>query len=202
MIDEIIIATGNKHKVEEISAMLKDLNIKVVPMSDLASFPKTIEDGETLKDNAAKKAREAAEFYKKWALADDTGLEVDYLNGAPGVYSARYAGEPCTYEDNNKKLLSALSGVPKEKRTAKFRCVIAIASPTGEMFFADGEIFGIISDVLSGTNGFGYDPVFFVPEQNKTFAELSAGVKNEISHRAKALKKAKEIIRKINRGVA
>ncbi|MDR1941781.1 MAG: XTP/dITP diphosphatase [Endomicrobium sp.] len=198
MIKELIIATGNKHKVEEISQILKDLNIKVIPMSDMASFPKTIEDGATLRENAAKKAKEAAVFYNKWVLADDTGLEVDFLNGEPGVYSARYAGQNCSYEDNNNKLLNALEGVAQEKRTAKFKCVIAIASPQAQIYFAEGEIFGIISGVLSGSNGFGYDPIFFVPEENKTFAQLSAQVKNKISHRAKALQKAKEIIKKIN----
>ncbi|AKL97527.1 XTP/dITP diphosphatase [Endomicrobium proavitum] len=197
MIDEIIIATGNKHKVEEISAILKDLNIKVIPMSELQSFPKTVEDGDTLKTNAEKKAKEAAAFFKKWVIADDTGLEVDYLNGAPSVYSARYAGENCSYDDNNKKLLAALSDVPQEKRTAKFKCVIAVASPEGKTYFAEGEIFGIITNALSGTNGFGYDPVFFVPAQNKTFAELSADIKNKISHRAQALQKAKKIIEAI-----
>jgi len=197
MIKEIILATGNKHKVEEISAILKDIGIKVIPMISFPTYPKTVEDGETLHDNAAKKAREAALFFKSWVIADDTGLEVDYLNGAPGVYSARYAGEHCSYEDNNNKLLAALKGVPKEKRTAKFRCVIAVSSPEGDVSFADGEIFGIISDKVAGTNGFGYDPVFFVPEENKSFAELSAEVKNKISHRARALEKAKELIKQL-----
>jgi len=197
LIKEIIIATGNKHKVEEISAILKDLNIKAIPMISFPSYPKTVEDGKTLEENAAKKAKEAALFFKKWALADDTGLEVDYLDGAPGVYSARYAGEPCTYEDNNNKLLNNLKNAPDEKRTAKFRCVIAISSPEGTVSLADGQIFGIISKTTAGINGFGYDPVFFVPEYNKTFAELSSEIKNKISHRSKALQKAKEIIKNI-----
>ncbi|MCL2390093.1 MAG: XTP/dITP diphosphatase [Endomicrobia bacterium] len=198
MIKEIIVATGNKHKVEEISAILKDLNIKVIPMTSFPSYPKTVEDGKTLAENASKKAKEAAEFFKKWVIADDTGLEVDFLNGEPGVYSARYAGENCSYEDNNTKLLGKLKDVPDEKRTAKFRCVIAVSSPEGAVSLADGQIFGIISKIAAGVNGFGYDPVFFVPEYNKTFAELSSEVKNKVSHRANALQKAKEIIRAIN----
>jgi XTP/dITP diphosphohydrolase len=194
MIKELIIATGNKHKVEEIKAVLKDLDIKIIPMTDLLSFPKTVEDGATLFENAEKKAKEAALFYGKWALADDTGLEVDYLGGAPGVYSARFAGEHCSYDDNNKKLLDLLKDVPSKKRTAKFACVIALSSPQGQCNFVRGEIFGIITDAISGSNGFGYDPIFFVPEENKTFAQISSETKNKISHRAKALQKAKEII--------
>jgi len=199
MIDEIIIATGNRHKVAEINDILADLNIKVIPMTDFPQHPKTVEDGKTLQENAAKKAKEAAAFFKKWALADDTGLEVDYLNGDPGVYSARYAGDGCTYDDNNRKLLTALKDAPKDKRGAQFRCVIAVSSPEGETTFAEGKIFGIITEHLAGDKGFGYDPVFFVPEQNKTFAELNADVKNKISHRAQALQKMKEIIKAINK---
>lgn len=198
MIDEIIIATGNRHKVAEIKDILSDLNIKVTPMTDFQSYPKTVEDGNTLEENAAKKAKEAALFFKKWAIADDTGLEVDYLNGEPGVFSARYAGAGCTYNDNNKKLLASLKDAPKDKRGAHFRCVIAISSPEGEVVFAEGKIFGIISEHLAGDKGFGYDPIFFVPEQNKTFAELDADIKNSISHRALALLKAKEIIKKLS----
>jgi XTP/dITP diphosphohydrolase len=199
MIDEIIIATGNRHKVAEINDILADLNIKVIPMTDFPQHPKTVEDGKTLQENAAKKAKEAAAFFKKWALADDTGLEVDYLNGDPGVYSARYAGDGCTYDDNNRKLLTALKDAPKDKRGAQFRCVIAVSSPEGETTFAEGKIFGIITEHSAGDKGFGYDPVFFVPEQNKTFAELNADVKNKISHRAQALQKMKEIIKAINK---
>lgn len=198
MIEEIIIATGNKHKVEEIKDILKDLNIKVIPMTDFPSYPETVEDGETLEENAAKKAKEAAVFFNKWAIADDTGLEVDYLDGAPGVYSARYAGEDCSYEDNNKKLLEVLKGVPANNRSARFRCIIAVSSPVGEISLAEGKIFGTISETFAGDKGFGYDPIFFVPEENKTFAELAAEVKNRISHRGKALQKAKDIVKRLS----
>jgi XTP/dITP diphosphohydrolase len=194
MIKEIILATGNKHKVQEMKEILKDLSIKVTPMISFPQYPNTEEDGKTLEENAIKKARETAKFFGKWTLADDSGLEVDYLDGAPGVYSARYAGEKCLYEDNNNKLLKVLDGVVLEKRTAKFRTVIAISSPDGKINLAEGKIFGIISLQSLGSNGFGYDPVFYVPEYGKTFAELSTDIRNSISHRAIALQKAKEII--------
>jgi XTP/dITP diphosphohydrolase len=197
MIKEIILASENKDKEEEIKSVLKDLNIEIIPMISFPKYPVIIEDGKTLEENASKKAREAAKFFNKWAIADDSGLEVDYLNGAPSVYSARYAGEKCSYEDNNKKLLKALEGVPKEKRTAKFRTVIAISSPSGEIRLTYGEIFGIVTLQFKGTNGFGYDPIFYIPEYGKTFSELNPEVKNSISHRAKALRKAKEIIKKL-----
>lgn len=199
MIEEIIIATGNRHKVSEIKDILKDLDIKITPMTDFPDYPRIVEDGKTLEENAAKKAREAALFFKKWAIADDTGLEVPYLNGEPGIFSARYAGIGCTYEDNNKKLLSALKDAPPDKRSAVFRCAIAISSPEGETVFAQGRIFGIISEHAAGNKGFGYDPIFFIPQQNKTFAELEEDLKNKISHRALALQKAKEIIKNLNK---
>jgi XTP/dITP diphosphohydrolase len=197
MIKEIILATGSKHKVEEIKEILKDLDIKVIPMIFFSEYPNTKEDGKTFEENAIKKAKEAAEFFGKWTLADDSGLEVDYLNGEPGVYSARYAGENCSYDDNNKKLLNALHKVPEEKRTAKFRTVIAISSPDEKISLAEGKIFGIISFQTLGGNGFGYDPLFYIPKYGKTFAQLSRDTKNSISHRAIALQKAKEIIKSL-----
>jgi XTP/dITP diphosphohydrolase len=140
-IDEIILATGNKHKVFEIKDILKDLGIAVKPMIEFDKYPEVVEDGNTLEENAVKKAAEVAKFFNKWALADDTGLEVAYLNGAPGVYSSRYAGEDCSYDDNNQKLLKALSGVPSEERKAKFRCVIALSDPKGNIhIISNGEI--------------------------------------------------------------
>jgi XTP/dITP diphosphohydrolase len=197
MIKEIIVATGNIHKVEEIKSILKDLDIEIIPMTSFSKYPKIVENGKTLKENATKKAKEAAAFFKKWAIADDSGLEVDYLNGCPGVYSARYAGKECSYDDNNKKLLAALEGVSNEKRTANFRTVVAISSPDGKIYLADGKISGTITSQGVGVSGFGYDPVFYIPELKKTFAELSLEVKNSISHRAEALQKAKEIIRSL-----
>ncbi|OEG71624.1 hypothetical protein ATZ36_02560 [Candidatus Endomicrobiellum trichonymphae] len=198
MIKEIVLATKNRHKNEEIKSILKDLDIKIIPMTSFPDYPATIEDGATLEENAAKKAREAAEFFKKWAIADDSGLEVDYLNGSPGIYSARYAGRNCSYDDNNKKLLAELKNVPEEKRTANFRTVIAVASPDGRLFLADGKIFGTIKRHTVGIDGFGYDPVFYVPEYGKTFAELSCEIKNSLSHRAEALQKVKKIIKNLS----
>jgi XTP/dITP diphosphohydrolase len=197
MIEEIILATGNKDKVEEMKEVLKDLSIKITPMISFPRYPSTEEYGKTLEGNAIKKASEASKFFGKWTLADDTGLEVDYLDGAPGVYSARYAGEKYLYEDNNNKLLKVLNGIPLEKRTAKFRTVIAISSPDGKIKLTEGKIFGIIALQPVGRNGFGYDPVFYIPEYGKTFAELSTGRKNSISHRAIALQKAEKIIKSL-----
>jgi XTP/dITP diphosphohydrolase len=197
MIKEIILATGNRHKVQEMKEILKDLDIKVTPMISFLQYPNTEEDGKTLEENVIKKAKESAKFFGKWTLADDSGLEVNYLDGAPGVYSARYAGEKCLYDDNTNKLLKVLDGVPLEKRTAKFRTVIAISSPNGKVNLAEGKIFGTIIFRSLGSNGFGYDTVFYVPEYGKTFAELSTDIKNSISHRAIALQKIKEIIKSL-----
>ncbi|MDR1122661.1 MAG: XTP/dITP diphosphatase [Endomicrobium sp.] len=197
MIKEIVLATGNRHKVEEIKEILKGLSIKITPMIFFLQYPIIKEDGKTLEENAIKKASEVSKFFGKWALADDSGLEVDYLDGAPGVYSARYAGEKCFYKDNNSKLLKALDGVPFEKRTAKLRTVVAISSPDGKINLLEGKIFGIIALQSMGDNGFGYDPVFYVPGHGKTFAELSINTKNSISHRAIVLQKAKEIIKNL-----
>ncbi|MDR1418468.1 MAG: RdgB/HAM1 family non-canonical purine NTP pyrophosphatase [Endomicrobium sp.] len=197
MIKKIVVATTSKHKQEEIKSLLKDLGIEVIPMTFFKEYPKTIEDGKTLKDNAIKKAKEAARFFNSWVISDDSGLEVDYLNGAPGVLSARYAGKDCLFKDNIKKLLNTLKDVSFEKRAAKFRTIIAIADPSGKLYLSEGEIYGIISPVERGLYNFGYDPIFYIPHYNKTFAELPPEVKNTISHRAKALQKAKVILKKL-----
>ena len=140
---EIILATGNKHKVVEIKDILKDLPVTIKPMTDFDKYPDVVEDGQTLQDNAIKKATEVAKYFNSWAIADDTGLEVNYLNGAPGVYSSRYAGENCSYADNNNKLLKALNGVQMENRQAQFRCVIALSDPQGNVkILAEGKIKG------------------------------------------------------------
>ena len=186
---EIILATGTKHKVVEIKDILKDLSVTIKPMTDFEKYPEVVEDGQTLQDNAIKKATEVAKYFNCWAIADDTGLEVNYLNGAPGVYSSRYAGENCSYADNNNKLLKALNGVQMENRQAQFRCVIALSDPQGNVkILAEGKIKGYIAESLSGTTGFGYDPLFYVPKYEQTFAELGEEIKNQISHRAMALK--------------
>jgi XTP/dITP diphosphohydrolase len=191
VIKKIVVATTSKYKQEEIKSLLKDLDIEVIPMTSFKEYPKTIEDGKTLKDNAIKKAKESAQFFNSWVIADDTGLEVDYLNGQPGVLTARYAGQDCRFEDNIKKLLNALKDVPFEKRTARFRTIAAIANPCGQLYLSEGEIYGIISLDKKGLYNFGYDSIFYIPQCRKTFAELTSGEKNTISHRAKALQKAK-----------
>ncbi len=193
----LVLATGNRHKVEEIREILKDLPVAVKPVSEFPGVPDVVEDGATLRDNAVKKARSVALCLKQWTLADDTGLEVDALNGAPGVYSARWSGEGCSYDDNNRKLLDSLRGLPCEKRTARFRCVIALSDPEGNTRAVDGQIDGIIGGECRGGLGFGYDPLFVVPEQGMTFAELPMDVKNGISHRGRALRKARELLKEI-----
>ena len=194
---ELILSTRNKHKVEEISKILKGFGIEITSLDDFKDAPEVEEDGDTLAENASKKARTIAMHLGKWALADDTGLEVKYLNGEPGVYSARWAGEDCSYSDNNKKLLRELDGIPKSKRKACFKCVIALSSPKGKVHCVEGRINGIIAEKEMGNKGFGYDPLFVVPEYGKSFAQLGSTIKNKISHRARALKKAKKLINKI-----
>ncbi len=191
---EIVLATNNKHKIKEISDILKDFPVKIIPLSKFKDIPEVIEDGKTLEENAEKKARTIALKTKKWSLADDSGLEVNFLNSEPGVYSARWAGEHCSYEDNNKKLLNHLNGVPKSKRKAKFRTVIALADPRGRTSTVEGSIYGFITEIMLGSNGFGYDPLFLPSGHNKTLAQLSSEKKNKISHRAIALRKAKKLI--------
>ena len=194
---EIVLASRNRHKGEELSAMLGDLGIQIRTLEDFPAAPEVEEDGMTCEANAIKKAREIARATGLTAVADDTGLEVDALGGRPGVFAARYAGEHATYEDNYRKLLQELAGVPRPKRTARFLTVAAIALPSGDVHVAQGILEGLITEKAIGDRGFGYDPVFLVPELRKTLAELAAGEKNRVSHRAKAFVQAKEILRTI-----
>ncbi len=193
MID-IVLATRNQNKIREIKNVFKDLKIKFLSLKEFPDSPYVEEDGMTLEENAIKKASQIAKFTGKIALSDDSGLEVEALSGKPGVYSSRFAGEDATYEDNNKKLLALMEGIPHKKRKAQFKCVIAIAKPTGETQTVEGAIKGIIANECRGKNGFGYDPVFLIPEHGKTFAEITLEEKNKISHRAKALQKAKKML--------
>lgn len=195
MLKELVLATRNRHKGEELAAMLGDLGIRIRTLADFPGVPEVDEDGATCEANAVKKAIEIAQATGLPAVADDTGLEVDALGGRPGVFAARYAGEHATYEDNCRKLLQELAGVPRAKRSAKFLTVAAIALPGGEVQVAQGILEGLITEEPVGSQGFGYDPVFLVPELGKTLAELTAAEKNRISHRAKAFGKAKEILR-------
>ena len=186
MVRELVLATRNRHKGEELAALLGDLGIRIRTLEEFPEAPEVIEDGETCEANAVKKARAIAEAIGLPAVADDTGLEVDALGGRPGIFAARYAGEGATYEDNWRKLLKELAAVPRERRTARFVTVAAMAFPADGVQVARGVLEGQIAEAPRGTQGFGYDPVFFVPELGKTLAQLSADQKNRVSHRAKA----------------
>ena len=189
-----MLATRNRHKVEELRALLGNLGITIRTLDEFPDAPDVVEDGDTCEANAVKKARVIAEFTGLAAVADDTGLEVDALGGRPGVYAARYAGEDATYEDNCRKLLRELMGVPREQRTARFLTVAAIALPSDGILVARGRLEGVIAEEASGTLGFGYDPVFQIPELGMTLAQLSVDQKNTISHRAKAFAKVREML--------
>lgn len=184
---EIVVATRNPGKLKEIREALAGLPLKLISLKDCPGAPEVSEDGETFMENAVKKARAIAQYCGKRALADDSGLVADALNGAPGVRSARYAGENATDEMNNEKLLSALAGVPPDMRTASFICVVALATPGGELITAEGSCPGLILSAPRGQNGFGYDPIFLYPPLNQTFAEITRGQKLKVSHRGQAL---------------
>ena len=194
MIRELVLATRNRHKAQELASLLSDLGISIRTLDAFPEVPDVIEDGKTCEANAIKKARAVSQATGLLAVADDTGLEVDALGGQPGVYAARYAGEHVTYEDNWRKLLRELSGVPHDRRAARFITVAAIASPSSEVQVAEGQLQGVITEEPAGAQGFGYDPVFLVPELGKTLAELSPDEKNRISHRAKAFAQVREIL--------
>jgi XTP/dITP diphosphohydrolase len=189
---ELLVATTNPGKFREVSAFLKIFPLKIVSLADLVDPPAVTEDGATFEENAVKKARALAEFSGLLTLADDSGLEVDALNGAPGIYSARYAGAECDDHKNNEKLLSDLRSVSEEKRSARFVCALALCSPDPKKI-ADWTVRevceGRIAFSLQGTHGFGYDPLFFYPPMNKTFGEIERDTKSTVSHRGKALKR-------------
>lgn len=194
---KLIVATKNKGKMKEIEEILTGLPYEVASMEDVGLSQDIDEYGSTFEENALIKAREIAEITGEMVIADDSGLEVDSLNGAPGIYSARYAGEGASDSDRNDKLLNELKDVPFEKRTARFVCVIAVVFPEGESFTVRGTCEGYIEFEPRGNHGFGYDPLFFMQEYHKTVAEMNSEEKNQISHRGNALrqmlKKLKEI---------
>jgi|UniRef100_A0A7C3SHY4 XTP/dITP diphosphohydrolase len=195
----LVIATRNPGKVRELEALLAGLDIKLLSLADFPELPEIPEEGATFAENAEFKAREVARLTRLPALADDSGLEVEALNGRPGVLSARYAQDrtapqPPTDEDNWRKLLDELANVPWERRRARFVCEIALALPDGRLFRARGECPGYIALQPEGYQGFGYDPVFWLPEYGTTMASVGLEVKNRISHRAKALQELKKII--------
>lgn len=188
----IIFATGNAGKMKEIKEILSDLNAEVLSMKEAGITVDIEENGTTFEENATIKAKAVAQESSDIVLADDSGLEIDYLNKEPGIYSARYLGEDTSYQIKNQVILDRLAGVPKEKRTARFVCAIAAALPDGQVLVTRETVEGYIGEQPAGENGFGYDPIFYVDEYGCSTAELSEEQKNEISHRGKALRAMKE----------
>ena len=191
---KVIFATSNEGKMKEVRSILEDLNVEVLSMKEAGIFIDVVEDGTTFEENAAIKATAIQRECGEIVLADDSGLEVDYLNKEPGIYSARYMGEDTSYRIKNKSLIDRLEGVEGEDRSARFVCAIAAAFPDGTVEITRGTIEGQIGYEEKGENGFGYDPIFYVPEYGCTTAELTLEQKNEASHRGKALRKMKDII--------
>ncbi len=196
---KIVIATSNKNKILEIKDKFSNIKgLEIIALSEYKDIPQIIEDAETFKGNALKKAEIIRNFTGEISLADDSGLIVDALNGEPGVYSARYGGEDASDIDRYNLVLEKMLGFKDEKRTARFVCAIAMAFPDGRAFVTEGECEGVISHKPSGSSGFGYDPVFYIPELKLTMAEITLAEKNRISHRAKALESAYEIFSGMN----
>jgi XTP/dITP diphosphohydrolase len=193
---KIVLATNNRHKIKEIKHIISDLEVDILTLEDFHHAPQVEETGKTLEDNAVIKAKTICEFTGLPTMADDSGLEVDELGEAPGVMSARFAGEHCSFKDNNLKLLSLMQDVPQERRGARFVCVVALAKDLNQITTVKGEVKGSITFQEMGENGFGYDPVFWLPGLKKTFAQLTLEEKNKISHRAKAFAKAKDLIQR------
>lgn len=185
---KIIFATGNQNKMREIRQILDGLDVEILSMKEAGISCDIVEDGETFEDNAMIKAKEVAKYTDAIVVADDSGLEIDYLNKEPGVYSARYMGEDTSYEIKNQALLDRLKGVPKEQRTARFVCAVAAVFPDGENCVRRETIEGYIGEKPAGENGFGYDPIFYIDEYNCSTAELTSEQKNALSHRGKALR--------------
>ena len=189
---KLIFATGNEGKMKEIRMILGDLDYEILSMKEAGIDVDIVEDGKTFEENAIIKATATSKIANCVVLADDSGLEVDAMDKMPGIYSARYLGEDTPYSVKNQTIIDNLAGLPDEKRTARFVCAIAAAFPDGRVVTKRGTIEGIIGYEERGENGFGYDPIFFVPEYGKTTAELSPEEKNQISHRGKALEMIKE----------
>ena len=189
---KVIFATGNEGKMKEIREILGDLDIELLSLKDAGIHADIVEDGKTFEENAQIKAKAICDLTGEIVLADDSGLEVDYLDKAPGIYSARFLGEDTSYDVKNTYILDKLTDVKGDDRSARFVCVIACFMPDGTSFTVRGTIEGIIADKISGENGFGYDPIFYVPEFGCTTAELPPEKKNEISHRGRALAGAME----------
>lgn len=196
----IVLASRNRKKTQEVSEILAPLGFTIISVTQFPDVPEVDEDGSTFAENAAKKAREVALHLNQWVIGEDSGLTVDALNGAPGIYSARFSGEDATDERNNQKLIHELLNVPDDKRGAGYVCSVALADPTGQIRVAcEGTCRGRILHQPSGAGGFGYDPYFLVPEYHRSFGQLSAVVKHRISHRAKAFAKFAPMLVAISR---
>lgn len=191
---EIIFATENAGKVREVEAMFEGLGVSVKTMKEAGIRVDIIEDGSTFMENAVKKAKTIAAYTKAIVLADDSGLVIDHLNGEPGIYSARYLGEDTPYEIKNAELLSRMEGVEEDKRSARFVCAMAAVLPDGEVLQTEGVMEGIIGYEAAGENGFGYDPIFYLPEFSMSSAQISPEQKNAVSHRGKALRKMQKLL--------
>ena len=192
----IIFATGNENKMKEIRMILKDLGLEILSMKEAGADVEIIEDGMSFEENAEIKARSVARVLTNdIVLADDSGLEIDYLDKAPGIYSARFAGEDTSYDIKNRIFLDRLEGVPDEERSARFVCAVAAVFPDGTVSVVRKTIEGRIAEEAAGDNGFGYDPIFYVPEYGCTTAEMKPEQKNELSHRGKALRAMREILK-------
>lgn len=190
----MIFATGNENKMKEIREILGALPLEILSMKEAGVSADIVEDGKIFEENALIKARAICKLAGEMVLADDSGLEIDYLNKEPGIYSARYMGEDTSYHIKNKSLIDRLEGVPDEKRTARFVCAIAAVFPDGKELVVRGTVEGIIGYEEKGENGFGYDPIFYLPERGCTTAELPPEEKNSISHRGNALRLMKELL--------
>ena len=193
----LVFATGNEGKMKEIRVILGDLDYEILSMKEAGITADIVEDGKTFEENAEIKAKAISKLANCLVLADDSGLEVDYMDKQPGIYSARWLGEDTSYDVKNNKIIENLKGVPDEERTARFVCAVAAAFPDGRVITKRGTIEGIIGYEQRGENGFGYDPIFFLPEYGKTTAELSLEEKNKISHRGRALEQIKEELKKM-----
>lgn len=191
---KIIFATTNQGKVREVKMMMEDFDVELLTMKEAGINVDIIEDGTTFEENAIIKAKAIMEITGEIALADDSGLEVDYLDGAPGIYSARFLGEDTSYDEKNKYIIEKLKDAKGKERSARFVCAMAAAFPNGEVITCKGTIEGLIGYEQKGNNGFGYDPIVYVPEFEMTTGEMSPELKNSISHRGKALEQMKEIL--------
>lgn len=193
---ELVVATKNKKKLGEIRDILRGMRLKLSSLADYPRSPRIIENGSTFKENAVKKAIKNAAFTGRLTIGEDSGLCVQALGGKPGIYSSRFSGRAKSDLKNNRKVLRLLKGLPLQKRSASYVCAVAIADQDGLIGVVEGTCSGLIGSEMKGSSGFGYDPLFIVPAYKKTFAELGEGIKHKISHRFRALKKAKKVIQK------